>query len=101
MSAQGLAEALLKMLSEEDVAEAVKAGDLSSLSHLSLSQEERDALVQKINRWEFGLVEVGTVGAWGLLAKNIDQVTQSTKDQLNRALAARQTFGPAVPVTGS
>jgi hypothetical protein len=101
MSTQDLAEALLRMLRNDSIAAAVQDSDLSAFADLNLSQQEREALLKKINRWEYGLVEVGTVGAWGLVTRDLANVHPSTKDQLNRALAARQLTGPAIPCTGS
>jgi hypothetical protein len=116
---EALAEVLARMLEDGDFARAVYETPDEALAEFELSEDERAVLTTRISAAEVGgfggttvpgvpgvaggvrgFAVMPPVGAWRLLAPNLNQVSPDVKSRLNAGLLSRSQQPRAIPVTG-
>lgn len=104
MSTKTLAKVLLKMTTDFDFSyQVLKNPDKALCIYKDdLTQEEYEALSTCIPPEEVEAIHrTPNLGAWKLLADNVDKIDERLKQRLNDALAARTAASEKIPVTGS
>ncbi|MBY5422314.1 hypothetical protein [Rhizobium leguminosarum] len=102
MSTKGLAEALIAMLEDEELALAVLVDHKAALASFKLTKKELEAFAKRIPPSTVEPIQqVPAVGAWRLLTSDIDAIPMDLRQRLNEALARHAAQSRAIPNTGT